>query len=675
MGIAVLDGTTGEVLRVNPSFAAMLGRDERDLLGTDLRDLVNAAREDGLAAAIERSLQGERVEQAIELGWVRPDGVKAWLRLGIDAVRDGPGGRRQVLLHAQEVTDRRRAEDDLRASLDQLAEAQQLVHLGSYSLDLGTNRLECSEELYRIFGITPGHAPAECDWFLARVHPDDRDAVREVLAGARRGEPFALDHRIGRADGQVRWVHCRGRAVDNESGAVRTVVGTCQDVTETRAAQERLLHTALHDPLTGTANRALLRERMTHAFERRRRNRSAISLLFVDVDDLKAVNDNLGHAAGDALLQGVAVRLQAGIRPGDTVARLGGDEFVLILEDATEETAVGVAERVLQSLRTPFTVLGTQVDSSVSIGVAVAGPNGATEGLLSTADAAVYAAKSAGKNRYAVYDSTMVAAVEDRTRTRRELASAVDRNELVVHYQPIVSVASGAVAGVEALVRWRHRRRGLLTPTEFLPLADESGLAIPIGTWVLGEACRQVGQWRALHPSLARLRVSVNLSGGQLQSRNLVNDVQDALRSADLAPASLTLEVSERLVDGPDAVLDRLTSLRNLGVRLAVDDFGAFSSSLGSLRWFTAGELKVDRSVVADLAGSAAMAGAAITLGHALGLEAVAEGVETPAQVEVLTRLGCDLAQGYYWMGPAPAAEVEGWLVATAAAHPSPAIC
>ena len=589
---------------------------------------------------------------------------------------DDVGGQRMIgpteLLRRGLLGGHHRSEDALRASLDQLEEAQQLTHIGSYALDVHSNQMECSAEMYRIFGLEPGDPVADHDWCVSRIHADDRDVVREVLAGARQGEPFALDHRIVRADGRVRWVHCRGRAVTSGGGEVSTIVGTIQDITATRTAQERLLHTALHDPLTGTANRALLRERMTHAFGRRRRDRSAISLLFVDVDDLKAVNDSLGHAAGDLLLQGVAVRLQAGVRPGDTVARLGGDEFVLVLEDASRPVAVAVAERILGSLHSPFSILGTPVESSVSIGIAVAAAGEEADGLLSAADAALYAAKAAGKNGYVVFDSAMVASVENRTNDRRDLASAIGRGELVLHYQPIVELATGAVAGVEALVRWRHRHRGLLLPTEFLPLADESGLAVPIGTWVMGEACRQVARWREAHPHLAGLRLGVNLSGGQLQSCDLVADVDHALDAAGLEPGCLSLEVSERLVDGPDALLERLGQLHHLGVHLAIDDFGAFSSSLSALRRFAPGQLKIDRSVVAGLPCDTAMAGAAIDLGHALGLDAVAEGVETPAQAEALARLGCDLAQGHHWRGAAAAEELEPWLVARAAARPAP---
>ena len=672
VGMAVLDGTTGAVLRANPSFAAMLGRTEDELFRTDLRALVDPGDGRRFSYSLGLALRGERHQQAVDSRCERPDGTTSWLRFSFDAVDDGPDGVRQVLLHAQEVTDRRRAENALRASLDQLEEAQHLTHIGSYGLDVRTNRMECSAEMYRIFGLEPGDPIADHNWCVGRIHPDDQGVVREVLAGARRGEPFALDHRIVRADGRVRWVHCRGRAVSGTGGVVQTIVGTIQDVTASRTAQERLLHTALHDPLTGAANRALLRERMTHAFSRRRRDRTEVSMLFVDVDDLKAVNDSLGHAAGDVLLQGVAVRLQAGVRPGDTVARLGGDEFVLLLEDASASVAIGVAERILASLRSPFTILDAQVQSSVSIGIAVAAAGEEADGLLSTADAALYRAKAAGKNRYALFDSAMVAAAEDRTSARRDLASAIERDELVLHYQPIVELATGAVVGIEALVRWRHRQRGLLAPTEFLPLADESGLAVPIGTWVLGEACRQVARWRAAHPHLAGLRLGVNLSGGQLQSADLLDDVRHALESAGLEPASLTLEVSERLVDGPEAVLDRLGQLHGLGVGLAIDDFGGFSSSLSALRRFAPGQLKVDRSVVASLGGDAAMVAGAIDLGHALDLDAVAEGVETGAQAEALARLGCDLAQGQHWRGATAPEELEPWLVARATARPAP---
>ncbi|HET7488120.1 MAG TPA: EAL domain-containing protein [Acidimicrobiales bacterium] len=666
VGIAVLDAGTLEVVRVNGAFAAMLGWDDADgMVGSDLRYSVVLEDVGSFTAALDRALAGEPAECRYDLRWVREDGATVWLRVSVDVIEDG-GRPVHLLLHAHDVTEQRRTDEALRASLDRLAEAQRLAHIGSFRWDVDRDRLVWSEELRHIFGLHDGHPSPGYDWLLDHVHAEDRAGLVRAMTVALGGEDFTLEHRIVRPDGEVRWVQCRAQAVVDDAGVVRALAGTFQDVTAAHAAQDQLRHTALHDALTGVANRALFGERMGNVVAKARRNGSSVSLLFVDIDDLKGVNDGLGHAAGDLLIQGVALRLQAAVRPGDTVARLGGDEFVVLLEDAGHQAAVAVAERVLDQLRTAFSILGNELEVGVSVGIAVADDHEAMDRLLAAADTALYVAKEAGKNRYAVFDASMLAAARERSSARRDLRSAIEGEQLVVHYQPVIDLTTGGVVEVEALVRWRHPERGMLPPTDFLPLADESGLAVAIGGWVLRQACAQAAAWRASHPRLGDLRVSVNLSGRQLQSSQLVDDVTAALRAARLAPECLTLEVSERLVDGPGPVLATVSALRDLGVRLAIDDFGAFSSSVRLLGRFTPGELKVDRSIVARLGAGddAAVVAAAIDLGHALHLDTVAEGVETHDQLEALTGLGCDLGQGHYWKGPVPAEELGPWLLA-----------
>ncbi|MGH9281790.1 MAG: putative bifunctional diguanylate cyclase/phosphodiesterase, partial [Acidimicrobiales bacterium] len=333
--------------------------------------------------------------------------------------------------------------------------------------------------------------------------------------------------------------------------------------------------------------------------------------------------------------------------------------------------ARAVAERILGQFRQPFRVDGSELHVTVSIGIGVAGPDDGVQELLVAADTALYTAKGAGKDRYRVFEPRQRAAARERSTLRNDLTSALERGEMEVFYQPIVKVATGAVAGLEALLRWRHPRRGLLLPAEFLSLAEESGLIVPVGRWVLREACGQTARWRSAHVPLSHLRVSVNLSGRQLQDPELAEVVATTLGDTGLPADALTLEVSERIVADLDAMLDTVCRLRSLGATVAIDDFGAFGSSLRFLRRFPPGELKLDRTLVAGLDGSAeagAMVGAVIDLGHALHLQAVAEGVEQPGQLEQLAGLGCDLAQGLHWVGPRPAADVERWL--TSATNP-----
>ena len=665
IGVAILDGESGQVLLTNQSFAFLVGRAADDLAGMDPATLVAPEDRGRFWADLQRARRGEAHEAGAESRWLRPDGSVVWMLLSFDVVRAPVEAPPRILLHARDLSDRRRAEAALLASNEQLAEAQRLAHVGSFEWDMASDAMVCSSELARIFGLPAGPDPSDSEWFFERVHPDDRAAVIDAFDTALESETAVIEHRVLLASGQVRWVRTSCRAVaDDRSGAVR-LVGTSQDVTMSRAALEQLEHTALHDPLTGLANRALFTDRTTHAMVRARRQPLPLSVLYVDVDDFKQANDTFGHVAGDLVLQGVATRLQACVRPGDTIARLGGDEFAILLEDAGEDTARAVAERILEQLRQPFPALGSLVTVSTSVGIGVAGPGDGVEELLVAADTALYAAKGAGKDRFRVFEPRLRAALRERSTLRSDLASALDRGEMEVFYQPIVALSDGTVVAMEALLRWQHPRRGLLLPAEFLSLAEESGLIVALGRWALGQACAQAAGWRSTHAGLAQLRVSVNLSERQLQDPELPDHVAAAMNDAELPAGALTLELSERAVADPDAVLATVDRLTGLGARVALDDFGAFSSSLPFLRRFPPGELKLDRSLVAGLdgtSGATEMVGALIDLGHALRLDTVAEGVERPDQLAQLSGLGCDLAQGLYWAGPGRAEEVERWL-------------
>jgi diguanylate cyclase (GGDEF)-like protein len=455
---------------------------------------------------------------------------------------------------------------------------------------------------------------------------------------------------------------------------VRSVVVTTRDVTAQKQLEAQLQHNAFHDALTGLANRALFTDRLEHALARTDRGQTPVAVLFVDLDDFKAVNDGSGHGAGDALLIAVADRLRRVLRPGDTVARLGGDEFAVLLEDAGSHHAEATAQRLLAVLTEPFPVAEADVRISASVGIAVgaAGLHDPDE-LLRHADVAMYAAKEAGKGRSAVFAPDMDSAIIGQLRMKAELARAVEQGELTVFYQPTVDLASGRLAGVEALVRWQHPERGLVPPLEFIPLAEQTGLVVPIGRFVLREACRQVNAWHAAHPGRPPMTVSVNLSARELQEPDLIASVRDALDASGLDPAHLVLEITESVlvVDLPTTV-GTLHELRALGLRLAVDDFGTGYSSLAYLENLPVDVLKIDKSFV-DRIGEPATAGpdaaqaggtdarrpvmvsAISQLGHALHLQLVAEGIEQPEQLETLRALGCQYGQGYHFSRPLPA--------------------
>ena len=418
---------------------------------------------------------------------------------------------------------------------------------------------------------------------------------------------------------------------------------------------EDAIHQAFHDSLTGLPNRALLLDRLQHALARAARGGSRVSVLFMDLDNFKTVNDSLGHAAGDELLVAVAGRLVDCVRAGDTAARFGGDEFVVLVEDVEDDENVATAaQRILDALEAPFTVQGRDVFVSSSIGIAIGSDE--AEDLLRNADLALYTAKTNGKGRHELFQQEMHVAVLERLELEGDLQRAIGRDEFVLHYQPIYKLRTGEIAGVEALVRWRHPERGTLSPGEFIPLAEDTRIILPLGRWVLRQACRQAARWRREVPGYETLAVSVNLSSAQLADAELADEVREALEESGLDPPSLILELTETaFLEHTDAVAERLWQLKGLGVQLAVDDFGTGYSSLQHLRQFPIDVLKIAKSFVDGLGGASdesALARAIIDLGGSFQLRVVAEGIETSDQVDRLLELGCDLGQGFHFAAP-----------------------
>ena len=488
----------------------------------------------------------------------------------------------------------------------------------------------------------------------------------------RTGEGPILGHRV-----EVDALHRDGRTFPieltvwaTESRGSLTMNAVVVDITARKRLEEELRHNAFHDSLTGLANRSLFGDRVEHALAAGARSRGRTAVLFLDLDEFKNVNDSLGHAAGDEMLVAVAGRLTGVLRAADTVARLGGDEFAVLIDGpTTEAAAVAAAERILAALAEPIPVGGRAVVAAASIGLALssAAVTGATD-LLRNADVAMYRAKSGGKGRLAVFEPSMHQRAVARLDTEMELRTAIDRDEFVLDYQPVVALGSGAIVGYEALLRWRHPVRGLVSPAEFIPLAEETGLIVPIGRWVLETACREAAGWPTVRASGTELGsralfISVNLSARQLADADLIADVSAVLERTGLAPERLTLELTESaMLDDADAAIGLLGRLRELGARIAVDDFGTGYSSLRYVQRFPIDVLKIDRSFVAGITGGgpeAAVARTLVQLGHALDIAIVAEGVEEPEQVELLRQLGCAYAQGYLLGRPAPADVVE----------------
>jgi diguanylate cyclase (GGDEF)-like protein len=435
---------------------------------------------------------------------------------------------------------------------------------------------------------------------------------------------------------------------------------------ERKRSEVQLAHMALHDPLTGLPNRALFLDRLGVALDRSRRTSASVAVLFLDVDNFKEVNDRLGHAAGDRLLTGLADRMRAMLRPMDTVARFGGDEFTFLFEDlASEREVVLIADRISRATSVPIRLEDAETSITVSIGIAMVGdPAVLPESLIREADAAMYRAKELGRSRYELFDEASRQRAMERLELEAALRHAVDRSELRVHYQPKVSLSDGiGVIGFEALVRWEHPERGLIAPAEFIPLAEETGIVLAIGEYVLGEALRQIARWRLSKPDVT---VSVNLSARQLEDTGLASMLAGAMRATDVDPDALCLEISERAVMlKPEVSTRALQGLKTVGVRIAIDDYGTGTSSLTSLKRLPVDTLKIHESFVSGLDGNpedASLVSAVVELGHALGLNVVAEGVETDRQLQELRAMRCDGAQGFLFGKPVPEDEANALL-------------
>jgi len=527
----------------------------------------------------------------------------------------------------------------------------------------------CSPSIHTLLGLQP--ADLQGKPFASLVHPDDQERGLALgqLATGQSGSGSLGSWRLLAADG--RWVPVETLATNllNDPD-VGGIVLNSRDVSERRLLEDQLLHQAFHDPLTGLANRALFFDRVDHALSRAARHGDTLAVLFFDLDGFRAVNDQLGHALGDDILRAIGDRLRPCLRATDTAARIGGDEFAVLLEDLAEAgDAERTATRLLAAFAEPVTAEGQSVTVEASVGLVVsAGGDAAVDELLRRADLALHTAKSQ-RTRIVVYDEDLLASVNRRMELEVDLRHAVARDELVLHYQPVLDLQTGQVTGAEALARWNHPRYGLLPPAEFIGIAEETGLIVSIGRWVLEEACRRGRAWHDEGASETPLSMSVNLSPLQLQRAELPGEVAEALAMTGFDPHRLVLEITETaLMEQVEAVIPRLQALKALGVRLAVDDFGTGYSSLSYLRDFPIDALKIDRSFVDGLARDhedTILVHAIIELGRTLGLQTVAEGIEHAIQVPQLRGWGCDLGQGFHFARPLTAADFTTWLNGT----------
>jgi diguanylate cyclase (GGDEF)-like protein/PAS domain S-box-containing protein len=575
---------------------------------------------------------------------------------------------RGIVSNLHDITERKQAEEELREAHERFRSAFENAPIGIATADLKGEILQANAAYGRIVGHPAGLLRGMSVHDL--THPLDRDSGRAEMSRfvssiTDLSDTYHIEKRYLHAEGHEVWVSVNDSCVRDDEGRPLYLIEQIEDVTERRGLRERLAYAAIHDPLTTLPNRVLFMDRLEVALSRADRHRHRAAVIFLDLDRFKLVNDSMGHTAGDELLKVVAERLRAAVRPSDTVARFGGDEFVILCEEiADDDAAFDIAQRLADALAQPIDLSEGEIFITASQGLAFSGAgDDSASGLLRDADGAMYMAKERGRARIEAFDPQGHGVALKQMHTLSQLHRALERGEFRVYYQPIADLHSGHLAGMETLLRWQHPKRGLLHPAEFLSMTEESGLIVPIGAWVLEEACRQVVRWEQERksrsaPPLA-LGVSVNLSPRQLVEPGLVDTVGEIVESTGIDSSRLWLEITEgALAADTESILHVLDGLRSLGVRLSIDDFGSSYASLGYLKRFPVEALKIDRGFVEGLGhgvADAAIVGWVVNLARSLGLTCIAEGVERPEQLDELRALGCDFAQGFLLGVPLPA--------------------
>lgn len=552
-----------------------------------------------------------------------------------------------------------------------LAHAHKVARLGYWDWSIKNKHLYWSDEVFNIFAISPdeqGVHGINYRAFLKGVHPQDR---RKVILATRQslkyGKPYSIEHRIILKDDSLRIVHQHAEIIKNEAGEVVRLLGIAQDVTESHIAQEKIRHLAYYDNLTSLPNRTLFHDRLNHALEIAGRSIGEVGIFIIDLDRFKNINDSLGHDIGDLFLQSVANSLNKATRSSDVVARVGGDEFAMVIEgDTSIDSVIEVAKKILTALSTTHYIDDNELISSGSIGIAISSPeNRDKETLIKHADLAMYKSKEGGGNRFSFYSKEMKSQAHQLLTIENELRKALEREEFVLYYQPKVCVETNRIKGVEALIRWQHPKKGLVAPDHFIHIAEETGLIVPIGQWVLKEACQQTAKWH--RQGFSDLVISINISVKQFHHTGFINDVRKILDYSAINPKLVDLEITEScIITHIDKMISILTTLRNMGVSISMDDFGTGFSSLSFLNQLPLDVLKVDREFIKNINAkgeNGELAKLIIAMGKSLKLSIVAEGVEEKNHLDFLKQNGCDEFQGYYASPPVTAKKLKELLI------------
>jgi len=653
----------GKILEVNESYSSLIGYSREELLKMSIKDVealetekdiikhIQKIKETGLSRfeTKHRHKNGRIIDIEASLQFLKTDQEK-------------------LCVFMRDITDRKRAENVLKITQQGLIRAQAIAHIGSWNWDIKKNLVECSEEMCRIYGIDPKNSGVTIEDLVQLTHPDDLPrnirAIESFTAG-RRFKPFEC--RILHPDGMQRVVRVEGSEVERDpDGKPRSMFGIVQDITERKLLESKLVTMARTDVLTQLPNRACFLEKVEQELLRARRTGRQCAIMFVDLDNFKTINDTLGHTLGDELIKDSAVRIALCIRETDIMARFGGDEFIVFLNDLDGgEGAQFTAERIREKFNVSRQIMGEEIFITASIGIAIYPYDGdMLNDLLKDADTAMYAAKESGKNKFSFFNSQMNKSAVIKMQIEKDLRSALGKNEFVLYYQPIIHVAGGKVRGFEALLRWVRSEGGLVFPDEFIPIAEKTGLIIPIGEWVLHEACRFNKELVDLgYPDLV---VSVNISVAQLRHGNMLGVIKKALDQNGLRPQLLEIEVTESLlIENFDSIIETLEAIKALGVQVSLDDFGTGYSSLAYLQKLPIMTLKIDRCFIKEIAkdsDESSMISTIIDLAHMLGLDVIAEGVETEGQLNKLSADLCDYYQGYFLSKPIKTEGVPSFL-------------
>lgn len=563
-----------------------------------------------------------------------------------------------------------RAFQELNRSKHRLAKTQELAKLGNWEIDLTNNTFHCSPEAGRLLGLGNNRQITYKD-FLTPVIAQEHDKVKDTInAAIKAHRPFSINYQVIFPDGTQCHILNRGEIFVNENGVPERLLGAIQDVTQLKIAEEEIRRLAFYDGLTGLANRTLFMNLLEHEISTAKRHNETFSLLFLDLDQFKRVNDTFGHHIGDLLLQKVSETLQKCIRGGDIasslgsnvsdtlIARLGGDEFILLLSNINEpENAAIVARRIFQEIPRYYNLNGHEIPITTSIGISVFPVDGEeAETLLKHADSAMYHAKDSGRNNYQFFKQSLNAAVIERFSLERDIKTALDKEEFVLYYQPQIELSTRKIVGAEALIRWLHPDKGIIPPYKFIPIAEESGLIIDINKWVIQTACRQNKQWE--QAGSGPVKIAVNVSGYQFSNQNIVRIAGDALQASGLDPKHLEMEITENILmrDTKDTI-QILEQIKDLDIKIALDDFGTGYSSLNYLISFPIDIIKIDRSFVMECTtqkNNRIIIKTIIAMGHSLGMKIIAEGIETEGQLELINGYGADEGQGYFFSPPVP---------------------